>query len=145
MLYILMILKPSYRYCVQKIWNFLIGFRVQHSGVHQEQFTRISNCLKLSQTFSNSYQICDIVNPSYCHLFNLSAISNLSYTRTAISFHLTAIEKTYLFHRKSLVNQSDTNWMDWKAIANLSEDFLRQQQCKSGSNRENILYIRYIS
>ena len=51
-------------------------------GVHQEQFTR--NWLKLSQTIPDSYQIYDIINPSYCHIFNLTAILNLSYNHTAI-------------------------------------------------------------
>ena len=33
-----------------------------------------SNHLKLSQTLPKSYQIEDIVNPSYCHVFNLTVI-----------------------------------------------------------------------
>ena len=45
--------------------NFPIGLRVQQLGVHQEQITKNLNCLKLLQTFPNSYQIYDIVNPSY--------------------------------------------------------------------------------
>ena len=83
-LYVLIILKPSYRHPEWKIRNFPIGFTVQHSGVQWEQFTRNLNGSKLWQTFFDSYQIYNIINPLYCHLFSLTTILNLSYTCTAI-------------------------------------------------------------
>ena len=41
--------------------NFPIGLQVQHFGVHWEQFIRNSNCLKLSLTCLDSYEIYGIV------------------------------------------------------------------------------------
>ena len=40
--------------------------------------------LKLSQTFANSYQIYNIINQTYWHLYKFTAILNLPYTCTAI-------------------------------------------------------------
>ena len=42
------------------------------------------NSLKLSQSFPDPYQIYNIVTQPYCHLFNLTAILNLSDSDTAI-------------------------------------------------------------
>ena len=92
-LYILMLLKPSYRDPVWKIWNFLIGLQVQQPGVHWEQFTRNLNCLiivvNLSWFFSDLWQHKPIVMSiflilqhlkpiSYSNLFCLTEITNLS-------------------------------------------------------------------
>ena len=116
-LYILM-LKPSYRDLEWEIWYFPMGLQVQHSGVHWEHFTRNSN-------FWN-YQIYGIVDPSYCHLFNLTAILNLSCNCKPICF---------------ILSPSETNLMDRKTIVNLVEDSMRKWQLQLGSYRENILYI----
>ena len=65
MLYILMILNPSYRDPALKIGNFPIGLRVQHLGVYKEQF------------------------PKY--IFNITEILNLSYSCLTNLFHVIVI------------------------------------------------------
>ena len=40
--------------------------------------------MKLLQTFPDPYQTYNIINPSYCHLFNLTGILNLAYSGAAI-------------------------------------------------------------
>ena len=41
-----------------------MGLWQQRSVVHWEQFMTILNCLKLSQTSADPYQIFNILNPS---------------------------------------------------------------------------------
>ena len=109
------------------------------STVLRNQCTRISNRLKLLQTFSDSYKLNDIVNPSFCYLFYLTAILNLSCTHTVI-FSILQRSQSYLFYLMSIVNLSDTYRMDWETIANLSKDILRQIGNASRKTIGNISY-----
>ena len=75
-LFILVILKPLYRDHSTENTVLLDGFTSTALESPSKQFTMpvVLTALKLSQTFHNCYHIGDIINPLYCHPFNITVI-----------------------------------------------------------------------